>query len=99
MRRLSALLVAVLFIGAGDPGSARAADTDVIDALALVPSGALYLESAEKKPFAPGSVRWSRLVGQFGGPVKLASGCRQAASLSTAPISYASSGVRPPRVE
>ena len=57
MRRLSALLVAVLFIGAGNPGSARAADTDVIDALALVPSGALYLEGAAKKPFAPGSIR------------------------------------------
>ena len=44
-------------------------------------------------------LRWSRPFGQFGGRVKLGSGCRQAASLSIAPVPYASSGVRPPNVE
>ena len=46
-----------------------------------------------------GALRWSRLVGQFAGRVKLGSGCRQAASLSTPSIPYASSGVCPPRAE
>jgi hypothetical protein len=40
-----------------------------------------------------------RLVGQFGGRVKLGSGCCQAASFSATSISYASLGVRPPSVE
>jgi len=44
-------------------------------------------------------VRWSRPVGQFGGWVKLGSGCRHAASLCPTPIPYASSGVRPAKVE
>jgi len=45
------------------------------------------------------NLRWSRPFGQFGGRVKLGSGCRQAASLSIMPVPYASSGVRPPNVE
>jgi transposase len=45
------------------------------------------------------ALRWSRPFGQFGGRVKLGSGCRQAASLSIMPVPYASSGVRPPNVE
>jgi len=44
-------------------------------------------------------LRWSRLVGQFGGRVKLGSGCCQAASLSITLAPYASSGVRPANVE
>jgi monovalent cation:H+ antiporter-2, CPA2 family len=44
-------------------------------------------------------MRWTRLVGQFGGLVKLGSGCCQAASLSVSLTPYASSGVRPARVE
>jgi hypothetical protein len=44
-------------------------------------------------------VRWTRLVGQFGGLDKLGSGCRQAANLSVSMARYASSGVRPARVE
>ncbi len=44
-------------------------------------------------------LRWSRPVGQFGGPIKLGPGCRQAASLSIMPARYASSGVRPANVE
>jgi hypothetical protein len=44
-------------------------------------------------------VRWTRLVGQFGGLDKLGSGCRQAANLSVSVAPYASSGVRPASVE
>jgi hypothetical protein len=44
-------------------------------------------------------LRWSPVVGQFGGGVKLGPGCRQAANLSSRPCPYASSGVRPARVE
>jgi len=40
-------------------------------------------------------LRWSPVAGQFGGRVKLGSGCRQAARLSSRPSPYASSGVRP----
>jgi len=38
-------------------------------------------------------LRWSRIVGQFDGPVKLGSGCRQAANFSMPEAQYASSGV------
>jgi hypothetical protein len=44
-------------------------------------------------------VRWSLSVGQFGGWVKLGSGCCQAASLSSPVAPYASSGVCPASVE
>lgn len=47
------------------------------------------------------SMRWLRPFGQFGGLVKLGSGCCQAASSTTSiPFAlYASSGVRPAKVE
>jgi transposase len=44
-------------------------------------------------------VRWTRLVGQFGGWVKLGSGCYQAANFSVPVAQYASSGVRPASAE
>jgi hypothetical protein len=44
-------------------------------------------------------VRWSHLVGQFGGRAKLGSGFFQAASRSVVLAAYASSGVLPARVE
>ncbi len=47
----------------------------------------------------PEEVRWTRPVGQFGGRVKLGSGCCQAASLSIRLASQASPGVRPAKVE
>lgn len=45
------------------------------------------------------NLRWTHLVGQFGGLDKLGSGCRQAANLSTAGAQYVSSGVRPASME
>ncbi len=56
-------------------------------------------ENERVSAWAGNALRWSRLIGQFGGRVKLGSGCRQAASLSVTPAPYASSGVRPPNVE
>jgi hypothetical protein len=44
-------------------------------------------------------LRWFRLIGQFGGWVKLGSGCCQAANFSVPVAQYASSGVRPANVE
>jgi len=44
-------------------------------------------------------LRWPHLPGQFGGWAKLGSGCCQAANLSISVTPYASSGVRPARVE
>lgn len=44
-------------------------------------------------------VRWPRLVGLFGGWVKLGSGCYQAANFSVPVAQYASSGVRPASAE
>src|SRR5690348_1998766 len=45
------------------------------------------------------TMRWTRLVGQFGGWVKLGSGCYQAANFSVPVARYASSGVRPASAE
>jgi hypothetical protein len=44
-------------------------------------------------------LRWSRLIGQFGGLAKLGSGCRHAVSFIIPVALYASSGVRPANVE
>ena len=44
-------------------------------------------------------VNWSPTAGQFGGLAKLGSGDRHAASFATPAAQYASSGVRPARVE
>jgi transposase len=44
-------------------------------------------------------VKWHPFAGQFGGFDKLGSGCCQAANLSISVAPYASSGVRPARVE
>ena len=55
--------------------------------------------SQHAKADAAIALRWSRLIGQFDGRVKLGSGCRQAASLCATPSPYASSGVLPPNVE
>ena len=46
-----------------------------------------------------GVMRWSRLVGQFGGWVKLGSDCYQAANFFVPVAQYASSGVRPASAE
>jgi glycosyl transferase family 87 len=46
-----------------------------------------------------GALRWSPIAGQFGGLVKLGSGCCHAASFVAPSVQYASSGVRPARVE
>ena len=53
----------------------------------------------EEGHFLINPLRWSRLVGQFGGVAKLGSGCCQAANLSLSGVLYASSGVHPARVE
>jgi peptide/nickel transport system substrate-binding protein len=42
-------------------------------------------------------MRWSPIAGQFGGLVKLGSGCCHAASFVAPSVQYASSGVRPAR--
>ncbi len=57
MRWVAALLAAAVLVHIGGASAARAADSDVTGALALIPSGALYPEGPANKPFAPGSVR------------------------------------------
>ena len=52
-----------------------------------------------RKRLLPGAMRWTPLVGQFGGLDKLGSGCRQAAKSSIPDAQYVSSGVRPASVE
>ena len=52
-----------------------------------------------KASFHLHGVRWSPVAGQFGDRVKLGSGCRQAANLSSFSSPYASSGVHPARAE
>jgi hypothetical protein len=47
----------------------------------------------------PVGLRWSRRVEQFGGLVKLGSGCGHAASFVIPVALYASSGVHPASVE
>jgi hypothetical protein len=54
---------------------------------------------ARPLPAQKTEVRWPRLVGQSGGLDKLGSGCCQAADLFISVVPYASSGVRPARVE
>ena len=48
--------------------------------------GAVYRSVIRAKALDTLTMRWSRPLGQFGGRVKLGSGCRQAASLSIMPV-------------
>ena len=52
--------------------------------------------AAPQQGYYPQQLRWSPLVGQFDGLVKLGPGCCQAANLVVSSAPYASSGVCPP---
>lgn len=58
-----------------------------------------WTQSKPLRDVAGISLTWPQPAGQFGGWVKLGLGCCQAASLSVSVAPYASSGVRPARVE
>ncbi len=67
--------------------------TPLLDTRPTATEGRLRAETAS------GSLRCSPTVGRFGGLVKFGSGSRHAASFAAAVGPYASSGVRPARVE
>ena len=76
------------------------------DWLPLKPGARVVFEGPEVVAIGPRfpfhgrlPVRWTPLVGQFGGMDKLGSDVRQAASLSFSGAQYASSGERPASVE
>jgi SRSO17 transposase len=78
-------------------GYAGRAGQALIDRALYLPAD--WAKDADRRCEARIPVRWHPFAGQFGGLDKLGSGCCQAANLSISVAAYASSGVRPARVE